>query len=223
MEKKPRTKTTLNGPWSAIFPGAYRHAASAKRVKCTICGRTFANEGNLANHKKTHKISKRAAETTPVEFSECRKEPRPAMQAPVVAPVAPAPKPKVNAATRQRRPNWKIWNLMKGYEKCGSQKEKESYRSTHGFTTNNYKSWQKRREKIKADAKKRSTRSLRVSSDSLAHFQKARYPQEERKVHKKYKARRARGLVVDGEWLRTQMILEVQSKDPNFYYCNRCL
>ena len=57
---------------------------------------------------------------------------------------------------------------------------------------------------------------MRVSSQAALKFKAAKYPEEERIVHKKYKARRQRGLPVDGEWLQSQMRLQVKDKDPNF-------
>jgi len=51
-----KISSKLNGPWSAILNGAYKPPQSKNKIKCTICFRSFTNEGNLANHiKLTHK------------------------------------------------------------------------------------------------------------------------------------------------------------------------
>ena len=62
-----------------------------------------------------------------------------------------------------------------------------------------------------------------VSSDSLKNFRKARHPEEESKLHKMYKARRQRGMPVDGEWLQSRMRQMVKQKNPEFKAGNQWL
>ena len=54
-EDAQKKKNQMNGPWSAFLHGAYDKVWTTKKVKCEICCRPFANEGNLANHMKSHK------------------------------------------------------------------------------------------------------------------------------------------------------------------------
>ena len=50
----------------------------------------------------------------------------------------------------------------------------------------------------------------------IMSLRNAKFPVEEAKLHKKYKARRARGLVVDYEWLKAEMkiLVSESGKDP---------
>ena len=52
---------------------------------------------------------------------------------------------------------------------------------------------------------------------SLGHakYTKAKYEEEETIVYKKYKARRARGLVVDGEFIKQTMLFELKAAGKN--------
>ena len=67
----------------------------------------------------------------------------------------------------------------------------------------------------------------RISPELLELRQKAGFPEEEKKLYRKYKARRAVGLVVDYEYMKTQMKILVKEsgkdKDGKFKGSNKWL
>jgi len=82
------------------------------------------------------------------------------------------------------------------------------------------KNWKQKQDAIRKDAEKSTTQKCRRSSANINRRKKGKYPEEEDILHKKYKVRRAKGLVVDGQYLKTQMKLLVREsgkdKDNKF-------
>ena len=79
------------------------------------------------------------------------------------------------------------------------------------------KTWRrkKNRKQIADDANSRKFSGRRKSSTGITSQKKARFEEEEKALHKKYKARRARGLVVDSHYLQSQMRIIVKNSGKN--------
>ena len=78
------------------------------------------------------------------------------------------------------------------------------------------KKWKQNIKEIEKDANSRTHKRKRISSSAFVSRKKAKFDEEEAKVHKAYKARRAKGLIVDGEYLKTKIVQVVRDsgKDP---------
>lgn len=222
--KKPTG--TLNGPWSAILHGAYKKIQKVSMpYKCTKCHKSFRNAGNLANHVVTHK--RRAAPSNqpkisfpaarvPLHLTSVEVQPSSAPVSSGLTPLVKKIRIPRNKLTRQRRTRWKIWSLMQGYEEQPTPELKQAYCENNGFTYNNYKTWNRSRAEIEREATSRSTCYNRLSLNHIRAKSAAKYPVQEAELHKKYKARRAEGMVVDYEWLKSEMkiLLQESSLDP---------
>ena len=80
-----------------------------------------------------------------------------------------------------------------------------------------YYKWKRKKETIRKEASSRSTCYNRRPLVWIQKRRAAKFPEEEAKLHKKYKARRAQELVVDYEWLKGEMklLVEESGKDPD--------
>ena len=68
---------------------------------------------------------------------------------------------------------------------------------------------------IAEDANTRQYAKRRKSSTAITNNKKARFEEEEKTLHKKYKARRARDYVVDSHYLQSQMRIMVKNSGEN--------
>ena len=239
-DTKPAPSFGLNGRWSSILYGAYRKKPNFKQIKCPVCAQKFRNNGNLANHieakHKKYRAEKQAklTFTTPYPIEELvigpKLMPNTPSKAPpqIVSPKTPeieateasksiyVPNTPANKSSRNNRTNLHKKKLIEGYEKCKTHKEKELFREKNNFTVNNMKKWKQKRKQIEKDSQSWSNKRKRISSAVVEVRKKAKYEEEEKALHKKYKARRAIGLPVDCHWLKNKMKEEVKNsgKDP---------
>ena len=85
---------------------------------------------------------------------------------------------------------------MQGYKVCSTHIEKKQFRELNGVTMNNRKTWKRIQEEIRKDAENRATQKIECLQTRYWSKKKAQFEDEETIVHKLYKARRAKGLVV---------------------------
>ena len=221
---KKNISRKLNGPWSSLMTGAYKPTKKRKQKTCPKCFLRFKNDGNLANHIQAKHPSYTPKAQPMLRFDE----PRPAKPQYILPPEAkeepesPPLKKKLPAlpvvqqqpstlSTKHFRVNGQKWKLLQAYEKCQTYLDKINIREKNHLSVNTIRNWRKKRATLQAAAENRSSTHVRIKNT-----RRAKYEEEEKMLYKQFKARRARGNVVDGELLRTLMkqFVSESGKDP---------
>ena len=80
----------------------------------------------------------------------------------------------------------------------------------------------KNRKKIFEDSESYWGGKRRISNAHFDKMKQSQFGEQEAKLYKKYKARRSLGLVVDTEWLKTQMKILVKTDCPSSDFKASC-
>ena len=114
--------------------------------------------------------------------------------------------------------DYKKDKILKAYKNLKSGPEKKAFLKTNNLTSNQLKNWNrpKRRKRISENASKRSTKHFVTTAATRAKRKLGKFDNQEKKLFREFKIRRAKGLVVDGEWFRSKMkMLVKEGDDPN--------